>query len=142
MAVVAKQWFVQRCLETARTRFSEPGLNLAEIARAVGTSPVYLGVLFRRHVGVSFKTYVLQQRMQAAAAALKDGLAVKCVALSCGYKSASHFHRDFKRSFGTTPETWRANPAPLAVSFTGDPTAGNAYQDMMSVGAAGQAATA
>lgn len=34
------------------------------------------------------------------------GLAISDIGLRCGYTDASHFARDFQRSFGQTPLRW------------------------------------
>jgi|SRR5579883_1370905 len=99
----ATHWLVRRCIEVARIRYSDHNLTLIMIVHGLQTSPGYLGRLFRMQVGVSFKRYLLELRMQSAAEALQDGKSVKEVGLSSGYLDPAHFIRDFKGRFGSTP---------------------------------------
>jgi AraC-like DNA-binding protein len=78
------------------------------IARAAGVHPVYLGELFRRHLGRAPLAYVRERRIAWAEALLAGGeRAVAEVARAVGYEDPAHFSRVFRRSVGTPPSRFR-----------------------------------
>ncbi len=61
--------------------------------------------LFRRHIGVSPKTFARVTRFQRSLNRLKTdpGVSLGSVATECGFADQSHFVRDFKRFTGVAP---------------------------------------
>jgi AraC-like DNA-binding protein len=83
-------------------------LSLAEVARAVHSSPYHLTRLFRREVGVPIHRYQNRLRLGAALEALAEGAAdLTALALGLGYSSHSHFSDTFRRAFGVPPSACR-----------------------------------
>jgi AraC-like DNA-binding protein len=75
------------------------------VANAVGMSARQLMRLFEED-GSSVMRYLLQQRLEKAKSLLThgdDGLRIGDVAWQCGFVSASHFSRAFKKQFGESP---------------------------------------
>lgn len=67
-----------------------------------------LHLLFRTHLKSSPMRYLHDQRMQAARSALLTPyLAVKEVAVICGYPDVNHFVRTFRKAHGLPPGRWR-----------------------------------
>jgi AraC-like DNA-binding protein len=83
------------------------GIRLADIARAVGSSPAYLTHAFRRAEGAPLYQYVTQLRLARALAELPHADDLTTLALDVGFSSHSHFSAAFRRAFGITPSRFR-----------------------------------
>lgn len=79
------------------------------LARVAGISVRQLERLFTKLPGRSLHgTYLDIRLTQAEQLLLKTGMSVTEIALSCGFRSSSHFSRAFKKRFGEAPNTRRA----------------------------------
>ncbi len=91
-------------------RLHDPQLNAAECASAAGISQRYMQKLFARQ-GQTFGGHVLQERLLAAAAHLREPamahLPISTIAYDCGFRDLSHFGRAFRTRFDCTPGDWR-----------------------------------
>jgi AraC family transcriptional regulator len=81
--------------------------SLAEIARAVGSSPFHLTRSFKRATGLSLHAYRMQLRLQASLDRLHAGDSLARVAVDCGFAHHSHFTAAFRKHFGTAPAELR-----------------------------------
>ena len=82
--------------------------SLATASQLFGLSDAHLRRLFKRHVGVPLRRYLLEIRMTRAAELLGNyHLAVKHIAMQTGYKDVSNFYRDFRGIHGMTPQQLR-----------------------------------
>ena len=93
-------------------RLTEP-LTVSEIARSVGSHPVYLVRAFRKHYGLTVGEYLRKLRVEFACrqmARTDDPLSQ--VAAAAGFYDQSHFTRTFKRLTGMTPTEYRALSRP------------------------------
>ncbi|MCW2223729.1 AraC-like DNA-binding protein [Bradyrhizobium japonicum] len=92
-------------------RMREPGLTVANVARAIGISERYVHKLFER-AGTTFSDYVMDRRLDGAARDLSDPAkvdqAIGSIAFDWGFSDLSHFARRFKQRFGCRPRDWRA----------------------------------
>jgi len=105
----------QRTVARAKALMQEraPGrLTLAEIAQAVGVTPVYLTQLFRAVEGVPLYQYALNLRLAAALDALAESDDITRLAIDAGFSSHSHFTAAFRRRFGAAPSALRAELRP------------------------------
>lgn len=93
-------------------RFGEP-LTVAEIARSVGSHPVYLVRAFREHYGVTVGEYLRRLRVEFACRQMSGTDApLSRIAADAGFYDQSHFTRTFKRLTGMTPTEYRAASRP------------------------------
>jgi AraC-like DNA-binding protein len=94
-----------RARDVARLLLADPAdqRGLAELARAVGSSPRTLLRLFLAETGLTFSQWRTHARLQAAVAALADGSPVARVAEQVGYATPSAFTAAFRRVTGQTP---------------------------------------
>jgi AraC-like DNA-binding protein len=87
-------------------QFGNPGLNAATIAAQLGVTPRYVHLLLEA-TGRSFTQQLLDQRLEQAAALLRDPLRqdrkITDIAHETGFADLSHFNRSFRRRFGDTP---------------------------------------
>ena len=83
-------------------------ITLKSLSEKYYVNSAYLGQLFRKKYGQSFKDYLNNYRMERAAELLRDSsLSVLGVAQSVGYGSASQFTAAFRRQYGMTPAKYR-----------------------------------
>lgn len=83
-------------------------IRLDEIAAAAGVSPAHLARRFKAETGQTVVTRLQQLRIaRAKHQLLETDRTVLAVALDCGFETAEHFHRVFKRETGTTPRRYR-----------------------------------
>jgi AraC family transcriptional activator of tynA and feaB len=98
----------------ARQHASDPDLSPALIAHHFGMSVRTLHMRFRQS-DQSFGRYVLETRLDACGAALKDpsqaGSTVAEIAYRHGFNDLSHFNRTFRARFAMRPTDWRRGRA-------------------------------
>jgi AraC family transcriptional regulator of adaptative response / methylphosphotriester-DNA alkyltransferase methyltransferase len=80
--------------------------TIDDVAREIATSRRQLQRVFEEVGGVSFREYVLRDRMARAARLLARGMPVREVARRAGYEHPSHFARAFRRHHGVTPSAY------------------------------------
>ncbi|MGI2295485.1 response regulator transcription factor [Paenibacillus sp. GXUN7292] len=86
----------------------QENLTLRQMADRFTFSPNYLGLLFKEQTGKHYSEYVIELRMVKAAELLKDPtIKVYEVADIVGYRYLPYFSRQFKKSFGMTPNEYR-----------------------------------
>lgn len=88
---------------------TEAPLPRAALAAAAGVSPRHLERLFRQHLGRTPGEHYLRLRLDRARLLLRQSeLSVLGVAVACGFASASHFTRAYRRTFGHAPSSERS----------------------------------
>lgn len=99
---------VKFALGIIEARFNEK-LTVRDLTKSLGVSGSHFRYLFRKETGVTFQSFLRETRLRAAAQRLlDDGLSVKEIALSIGYRHVSNFNRDFSKRFSITPSRYRA----------------------------------
>ena len=88
-------------------RYQEP-LSLAVFAHDLRRERGYLGRIFKKEVGCSMREYLTRVRVQHAAVLIREGTKIEAAILEVGYRSPKRFYDAFKREFGVTPATFRA----------------------------------
>ena len=79
-------------------------ITVSQLARAIGVSRPHLTRAFKQEVGATPAQYLRNWRLRLAKGMLEGcRLSVKEVVASVGGGDVSHFSRDFKRLFGTSP---------------------------------------
>jgi AraC family transcriptional regulator len=102
---------LQRACEYIHAYFGQ-NLTLAQVARAAGLHPVYLGQVFRQQFGETLGEYLNRIRVRGAAERLAGSdLPLSAIALDFGFYDQSHFTRIFRQLTGTTPGSFRAGYA-------------------------------
>jgi AraC-like DNA-binding protein len=83
-------------------------LKLDDVASQFGLSRSVLTREFRRHTGRSYVDYCNGRRVEMAALMLvAGGESITGAALASGFANLSHFHRQFKATYGVTPASFR-----------------------------------
>ena len=83
--------------------------TLADIAGAVGTSPVYLTQVFRQVEGLPLYRYQLRLRLARALERLAEEVDLTALALDLGFSSQSHFTAAFRQAYRCTPGQFRTS---------------------------------
>jgi AraC-like DNA-binding protein len=115
-SVPATGWLpVRRATELLAEQVADPP-SLDELAAAVGSAPFPLLRAFRRHTGLAPHAWLVQLRVERAAALLGTGVAPAEVAARLGFADQAHLTRHFKRHIGVPPGAYaaeRVRPAAL-----------------------------
>jgi AraC-like DNA-binding protein len=83
-------------------------LSLSELAQSVNLSVWRLCHIFKSDVGMPPMRYLRLMRMERAKALLESSfLSVKEIAYRVGLNDESHFVRDFKTTYGSSPACYR-----------------------------------
>ena len=82
--------------------------TLAEIAREIGGSPVYLTQVFQQVEGLPLYRYQLRLRLARALDLIARREDLSELAQDLGFSSHSHFSAAFRQAYGVTPAEFRA----------------------------------
>ena len=85
-----------------------------DLSAIVYLTPNYFSNLFTRRFGVSPQKYILQKRLNLAAAMLfESGKSIKEIAFACGFENETYFNRQFHKIMGMSPGKYRKVTVPL-----------------------------
>ena len=114
MATVHPARHLLRAKDLVDARYREP-LDVAALARAARLSPAHFSREFRREFGSPPHQYLLNRRLERAAALLRNtDRSVADICLTVGLRSVGSFTTSFGRMFGMTPTAYRAAHPPAA----------------------------
>ena len=83
-------------------------ITLQGCAADLGLNPTYLSALFSRTLGIPFKTYLTEVRVEKARELLSQPRrTIASIAAAVGYRSENRFRVAFKNVTGLSPKTWR-----------------------------------
>lgn len=96
-----------RIAEYANHHFSDPTLNLSDIADELGYDAKYLSALFKAKRDITFTKYLRSLRIKHAAFLFEEGVkSVKSVAMLSGFSDALYFSKIFKQETGLSPSEY------------------------------------
>lgn len=96
-----------RILEFIEERLGE-NFGLDSLAGSVGLSPFHFSRQFKAEFGQTPHSFVIHKRVERAKTMLQKGdIAMKAVAVDCGFSDQSHFCRTFRKMVGVTPDEYR-----------------------------------
>lgn len=99
---------LQVLMETER-RYTDPALDLAGLATAVGLAPHQLSELINTELGVTMSRYLRGVRVAAAQRMLREepAASVLSVGMAVGFSSQSNFYTAFRDIAGEVPGRYR-----------------------------------
>lgn len=101
------QIYIQKTLSLIQKNFGMP-YETEDIAREIGVSSHYIRHIFREHVGVGIKEYLIRTRMKRAQELLQySQMPVKAVSGACGYSCERYFCSAFRKWSGVAPGGFR-----------------------------------
>lgn len=102
------EYLVKKAQAYIDRHFSEQ-LMLADIAAQFRLHPNYFSFLFKKHLNVTVRDYILHLRIDRAKEMMYDpSLRLLDIALAVGYQDAAHFNRAFKNVVGVSPSQYRS----------------------------------
>ncbi len=106
---VQKETYViyQRALKEIASRYSDPSLNVSEIADRLSVTLAYLSKIFKKYHMMNISDYISRYRVDMAKSMLAEGMQISDVAISCGFGSLRTFMRVFRKIEGVTPGQYR-----------------------------------
>ena len=82
-------------------------LTIPAIASYSGVTRSQLFRVFKQNIGMSTQEYIITVRLQNAVRLMRTtNLSVTEILFSCGFSDASHFSRQFKLRYGSTPSAY------------------------------------
>lgn len=98
---------IQRAVMYIHAHFKEDP-SMQEVARLHAYDPSYFSRLFKKSVGVSYTAYIRNLKLDYGMKLIRfTDLPMVEVASACGYKTQTHFNRDFKARFQAPPSAHR-----------------------------------
>ena len=98
---------IQKAVLYINTHFQE-NPKMCDVSKSLHLSDTYFCRLFKKCVGVSYKTYVRKLKLDYGYKLIKNtDLSMSEIASHCGYETQSHFNREFKNYFGAAPSSFR-----------------------------------
>lgn len=86
--------------------------SIDALARQAGYTPDHFTRLFRQHLGLTPRAFILRARIERARELLvESGLSINQIADALGYRDAFFFSRQFKEKTGVSPSEYRAQAA-------------------------------
>lgn len=97
-----------RAIEIIEQTLEEP-LPTSELAARLGISTRQLERLFSQFLNTTPKSYVMDLRLHRARNLIvQTEASITEIAVACGFNSAAHFSKAFRKQFGQSPGTQRA----------------------------------
>ena len=98
---------VRELIETVEKNLSSD-IKLNTIADQLHMDAIYLGRLFKKSMGIGFKDYVVQKRMERAQQLIRTtNLPISEIAEKVGYREENYFRMSFKRFCGCSPRAYK-----------------------------------
>jgi AraC-like DNA-binding protein len=106
-AAIGERW---RTLLADRGWWRDPDLDLASLARHLGSNTSYVSRALNEGLGRNFNSVVNELRVDAAKARIRrseGGADLMAIATAVGFNSKTSFNRWFRICTGTSPTQWR-----------------------------------
>jgi AraC family transcriptional regulator len=111
------RWQIRRLIDYIDAHLEIRPLRTSDLASLIGYSHSHFHRAFRRSLGESPRTFVMQRRVAKAQQLMRDRALPLCqIAIDCGFADQSHFSRVFSRLAGQNPGAWRRNHATAAMA--------------------------
>lgn len=93
--------------------YKNPDLNLADLAKVIGTNRSYLSKYLNDTLSTTFYDYVNNIRLLEVEKLLATtDLPLDEIAIECGFKSRTSLYNNFRKKHSLAPSTWREKNLP------------------------------
>lgn len=100
--------YINSALEYIHSHLHEEELSITVVADHVFLNPVYFGRFFKNVMGVTFKRYVLNERMEQAKRLILQGKeSIAFIGGKVGIPNPSYFSQLFKQATGMLPSEYK-----------------------------------
>ncbi|MFP3156002.1 AraC family transcriptional regulator [Lachnospiraceae bacterium ZAX-1] len=100
--------YVEKACEYIEENLQDPELSITAVANAVYLNPVYFGRMFKHTLGLSFKRYLMQRRIELAKSLLLNGQnPINTISDMIGFMNPSYFTQIFKQETGVLPSDYK-----------------------------------
>lgn len=83
-------------------------LSVEDIANQLSFNPIYFSRIFKKHMGISPKSYIIKNRIERAKYLLTTtNSPINEISNSVGYEDSLYFSRIFKKELGISPQKYR-----------------------------------
>lgn len=88
------------------------GISLKDVANAVHLSPAHLTTKMKESTGFTAGQWITKHRLKTAIERLENtDETIEQIAVKLGWADVTHFIRQFKKAYSTTPAAWRRQQA-------------------------------
>ncbi len=85
-------------------------IDLNKFAKMFNVSTFYISKLFKQYVGINYKDYLMNLRIEAAKRFLSySDISISDIAYRIGFNDSNYFSVQFKKKVGLTPKDFRKN---------------------------------
>jgi len=105
---------LHKSLEFIEENLCENDLSLEKVAASIYVSRCHYSRIFKTYLGIGFKEFIMNKRIQKAKLMLQEGTSVTEVCYAVGYGDLTHFGRVFKRMVGINPSEYLRNRKSLS----------------------------
>ncbi len=103
-----RKGIVGKAKEIVASMIKSPELSVELIAEKMHYSPNYLSSTFKKEIGKSLNSYILELRIEEAKELLVNSeLKSSDIAMETGFSSSSYFAFSFKKAVGISPREYR-----------------------------------
>lgn len=100
--------YMQMALAYIEEHLNDEELSVVSVATHVYLNPVYFGRVFKNTVHMTFKKYLMQQRMEKAKRLMEDGsISIGDICEQVGISNPSYFSHLFKQYTGKLPSEYK-----------------------------------
>jgi LacI family transcriptional regulator len=86
-------------------------IRVSDVAKHVGTTPRWLEILFKRHLGFSVVDEIKRVRLKRVCVLLKESdLSFQEISILCGFENANYLSRIFRLEYGMTMTQFKEHP--------------------------------
>jgi AraC-like DNA-binding protein len=105
------RWQIDRVRKFIDEHLTE-SIRVSDLSSIARSSPSHFSCAFKRTFGSSPHAYIMGRRIdRAAEMMLNSTAALSEIAINCGFADQAHFSRQFRKTMGHTPSTWRRERA-------------------------------
>ena len=100
--------YIQAAVAYIDEHLDDEDLSIVSVATHVYLNPVYFGRVFKNTFHMTFKKYILQQRMEKAKRLLEEGnISIGNICEAVGISNPSYFSHLFKQYTGKLPSEYK-----------------------------------